>query len=580
VTQKPHPLLERLLRRVGASLDVVPTPEAWRAFGELVSRTYRDADQDRYTIERAMEISSHEMQALYQELRRRTEHEITLLRRSDEHHRLLFDSNPLPMWLVDAETLQFIDVNTAMCQTYGYTRGELLEMHAVDVKLPEDVPEMVAAIHSARLDAIQHLESRRHRRKDGSILDVDLTSHALVMDGRRRVLTIAFDKTRSRRIEEELRQAQKMEAVGRLAGGIAHDFNNILAVILGNAELVLDTVGESHAASAEVVEIRDAATRAAGLTRQLLTFSRKQKRQPRALALNSIVTGVEAMLTRIVGEDIAMSAMIASDLGTIEADPGEVEQVIMNLVVNARDAMPRGGRLLLETTNTRVDETHAAELGVPPGRYVLLSVTDTGCGMSPEVRARVFEPFFTTKDVDKGTGLGLATVFGIVKEGGGGIAVYSELGRGTTFRVYWPRVDACVTREIQKRFVPARGSGTLLVVEDDSQLRSILRRYLTSWGYTLLEAPSGAAALELLREHGGRIDLLLTDLVMPGGIDGRLLSQHVVAAKPEAKVVFMSGYTEHAAIKSASLGPDDYFVQKPFTAQSLSETLHRALKAS
>ncbi|HEY1558227.1 MAG TPA: ATP-binding protein [Kofleriaceae bacterium] len=516
------------------------------------------------------------MQKLYEELQQRTKHEIALLRHSEERHRLLFDSNPLPMWAIDAETLRFVDVNRAMIETYGYSRDEFLAMRAMDVKLPDDVPEMVRGINDAP-NAIQHLGLRKHRRKDGTTLDVDITIHALVMDGRRSVLGIALDMTRARRIEEELRQAQKMEAVGRLAGGIAHDFNNILAVIIANAEFMLEELGEDRDGGSEILEIRDAAMRAAGLTRQLLTFSRKQKRQAKPLALNSIVTGIEAMLNRIVGEDVAMSAMIASDLGTIEADPGEVEQVLMNLVVNARDAMPDGGRLLLETSNTNLDERHALEIGAPAGRYVVLSVTDTGCGMTDEIRARIFEPFFTTKDVDKGTGLGLATVFGIMKESRGGISVYSEPGRGTTFRTYWPRIDAMTRKETATRFVPVRGSGTILVVEDDNQLRSILRRYLTSWGYTLIEAPSGVAALELIREHACPIDLLLTDLVMPGGLDGRSLSKHVIAKQPRARVVFMSGYTEHAAIKSAALGPDDYFVQKPFSAQVLCETLHRAL---
>ena len=573
-----HPLLERLLRKVGAATDTVPTLDAWQALCELVSRTYRDADQDRYTIERAMEMSSQEMQDLYQELRQRADHEITLLRQSEERHRLLFDSNPLPMWLVDVETMRFVDVNPAMVATYGYPRDELLGMRATDVKLPEDVPEMLRSVREAPANAIQHLGLRKHRRKTGTIIDMDLTIHAVAIEGRPCILAIGLDMTRARRVEEELRQAQKMEAVGRLAGGIAHDFNNILAVILANAEYMLDELGEAHEAAPGVVEIRTAATRAAGLTRQLLTFSRKQKRQAKPLALNSIVTGVEAMLTRIVGEDIAMSATIATDLGTIEADPGEVEQVVMNLVVNARDAMPGGGRLLLDTCNVHLDDAEALALGLPRGAYVVLSVSDTGCGMTDSVRGRIFEPFFTTKDVDKGTGLGLATVFGIMKESGGGIGVRSEPGRGSTFRMYWPRRDAATPADdAPTRFVPARGSGTILVVEDDAQLRRILRRNLTSWGYTLLEAPSGVAALEMLRAHGGPIDLLLTDLVMPGGLDGRTLSKSVIAEQPRTRVVFMSGYTEHATVRDAELGPDDYFVQKPFTAQVLCETLHRAM---
>ena len=576
MTQKCHPLLDRLLRRVGASSTEAPTFEAWGKLLALVCRTYQDADQDRYTIERAMDVSSVEMQALYQELERRTQNELLALRRSDERHRLLFDGNPLPMWVVDAETLRFVEVNNAMIDTYGYSRDEFLGMCATDLKLPEDVHEVVSGISAAPLDAVHHVGVRRHRRKDGRLLEMDVTVHTLTLDGQRRVLGIALDMTQTRRIEEDLRQAQKMDAVGQLAGGIAHDFNNILGVILANTEFAIEEVGGDHPAVATLVEIENAANRAAGLTRQLLTFSRKQTRQLKPLALNVIVTGIETMLTRIVGEDIAMSAMIAADLGTIEADRGEVEQVLMNLVVNARDAMPSGGRLLIETMNTTVDDNHAPQIGVAPGRYVVLAVTDTGCGMTPTVRSRIFEPFFTTKDVDKGTGLGLSTVFGIVKQCHGGIGVYSEPGRGTTFRIYWPRTDAVAAKQADARFVPIRGSGTILVVEDDHQLRQIIRRYLTSWGYTPLEASNGSAALELLDSHGGPIDLLLTDLVMPG-IDGWSLSQRVIVEKPRVRVVFMSGYTEHAALKNAGLGPDDFFVQKPFSAQVLCETLHRAL---
>jgi two-component system cell cycle sensor histidine kinase/response regulator CckA len=268
--------------------------------------------------------------------------------------------------------------------------------------------------------------------------------------------------------------------------------------------------------------------------------------------------------------------MVAPDLGTIEADRGEVEQVLMNLVVNARDAMPEGGNVLLQTSNTTVDRIQGTHLGIPPGRYVVLSVSDTGCGMTAAVQDRIFEPFFTTKDVDKGTGLGLATVFGIVKQCGGGIEVLSELGRGTSFQVYWPRVDVVAPLVVHAPFVAPRGTGTVLLVEDDQQLREILGRYLTSWGYTLLQATNGKMALEVVRGYSGQIDVVLTDLVMPG-LDGRSLSRQVLVEQPKAKIVFMSGYTEHAAIKNAELSSDDLVMLKPFSAETLSETLRHAL---
>ena len=523
-----------------------------------------------------MDISSSEMQGLHRELVERSQRELAALRQSDDRHRVLFDANPLPIWVLDPDTLRFLAVNEAMVRTYGYSREEFLGMSVVEIKSPDDVPDMLRSIRDAPSDATGHVGIRKHRHRDGRSLDLDITVHPITFEGRRAILGIAVDVTESRKLEEQFRQSQKMEAIGQLAGGVAHDFNNILTVILANAEFSIDELGEGHPVAADIMEIRNAANRAARLTRQLLMFSRKQKRHLKPLALNAVVTGIEVMLTRIVGEDVAMSAMIAPDLGTIEADPGEVEQVLMNLVVNARDAMPTGGRLLLETMNEIVDEAHGAQLGVAPGRYVVLAVSDTGCGMTQSVRARIFEPFFSTKDVDKGTGLGLSTVFGIVKGCRGGISVYSEPNHGTTFRIYWPRIDAVAANPSAAHFVPLRGSGTVLVVEDDNQLRTILRRYLTGWGYTLLEASDGPAALELLRNHVGTIDLLLTDLVMPG-MDGHSLSQRVLAGSPHTKVIFMSGYTEHSALRNAALGSDDAFVQKPFSAQVLCETVHRSL---
>jgi len=576
VSSALHPLLTRLLRKVGASPALAPSTETWQAMLALVSKMFHDADQDRYTIEHAMDVLSGEMQGLYRELERKTEQELAALRMSDERHRLLFQENPLPIWVIDAETLQYVAINNSMIATYGYSREELLTMTVADLKLPDDVPAMVESIAIAALGGVVHIGVRKHRRKDGTVLDMDITTHPMTFEGRRCILGIAMDTTRARRLAEDLRQSQKMEAIGQLAGGVAHDFNNILAVILANAEFALEDLGPNDVGVEQLEEIRDAANRATGLTRQLLTFSRKQKRQPRPLALNAVVTGIEAMLTRIVGEDIVMSATIAPDLGTIEADRGEIEQILMNLVVNARDAMARGGKLALETTNTIVDALLATHLGVTPGRYIVLSVTDSGCGMSDAIRERIFEPFFTTKPIDRGTGLGLATVFGIVKQANGGIDVESEIGRGTTFRIYWPRSDAAITTTPIPRFVPPRGTGTILIVEDDRQLRQILRQFLTSWGYTLLEAPNGAAALELLRDHPGTIELLLTDLVMPD-LDGRSLSQQMLLQRPETKIVFMSGYTEHVALSNAALGPADVFLQKPFTAQALAEKLCQAL---
>ncbi|MBX3156061.1 MAG: PAS domain S-box protein [Deltaproteobacteria bacterium] len=492
------------------------------------------------------------------------ERERAAIRKSEERHRLLFDGSPLPISVYDAETARFVAVNAKMVELYGYTREELLAMSNAEIQV------------SAADDVV------RHRRKDGVLVDIDLTTHRLEIDGRPCILAIGIDVTTARRVEEQLRQAQRMEAIGQLAGGVAHDFNNILAVIMSNAEHVTDELGPDHPLAAEIHEIEAATARGAGLTRQLLAFSRKQRRNVTEVALNSVVTNLEKMLSRIVGEDIAMTARLEPKLGTVRADAGQLEQVLMNLVVNARDAMPAGGALALETSNVELDEVHAAELGARPGRHVLLAVSDTGCGMTPETRARIFEPFFTTKPVGKGTGLGLSTVFGIVAQSEGAIAVYSEVGRGTTFRVYLPCVDAAAPAAVAEpaaRPAPLRGSETVLVVEDDARLRSAVGRQLRSFGYRMIEAHDAQRALEIAASYGGAIDLVLTDLVMPG-MDGRTLAARIGAARPATKVLYMSGYTEHAAVKNTALSPGDRLLEKPFSALALSHAIRELLDAA
>jgi hypothetical protein len=494
---------------------------------------------------------------------------------ANDLYRLVFDASPLPMWLMDAETLAYLAVNDAMTRLHGYSREELLGMTLCDIKIPEELEQTRANVARLRAGDIRRVPGRRERRKDGSLVELDITNHALSLEGRLVVLCIGVDVTETRHLEEQLRQAQKMEAIGQLAGGIAHDFNNILAVILGNAEFAAEDLDPNHPSVAELREIEAAAERGATLTRQLLAFSRKQPRQQRPVALNSVVTGLEAMMCRLVGERIAMSAHLSPKLGTISADVHQLEQVLVNLIVNARDAMPDGGTLTLATSNVDLDAAAAAALGVEPGPYATLAVTDTGTGIEPAVQARMFEPFFTTKEVGKGTGLGLATVFGIVKQNGAGIAVESTPGHGATFRIYFPRLDRPAPAESAigtVREAPMRGTETIMLVEDDAVLRRAIRRQLAGWGYQIVEASDGAAAVALAAMH--RIDLLLTDVVMPG-IDGRTLA----AQLPQLKVVFMSGYTEHATIKASSLGPDDHFVHKPFTSAVLSRAIRRALES-
>ncbi len=395
------------------------------------------------------------------------------------------------------------------------------------------------------------------------------------------VIGVGYDVTERKTLEEQFRQAQKMEAVGRLAGGVAHDFNNILTAIIGYSDLLLADPSLAAAARNDLTEVRTAADRAARLTRQLLAFSRKQVLQPQLINLNDVVSEFEAMLHRLLGEDVRLATVLAPDLGTVEADPGQLEQVIMNLAVNARDAMPEGGKLTIETRNVDLDEEYLeTHSGVTPGPCVLLAVTDTGHGMDDSVKAHLFEPFFTTKELGHGTGLGLATVHGIVHQSGGHIWVYSEPGHGTTFKIYFPRLQegpVALQREKAQPELPA-GSETVLLVEDDPGVRKLVASTLGKCGYQVLEAEDGAAAAALARSHKGLIHLLLTDVVMPG-MSGRSTAESLVQSRPEARVLYMSGYTDEALTRHGILEPGIHLIQKPFTPGALARRVRQVLDA-
>jgi nitrogen-specific signal transduction histidine kinase len=380
------------------------------------------------------------------------------------------------------------------------------------------------------------------------------------------------DVTDSKLVAEQLRQSQKMEAIGRLAGGIAHDFNNILTIMLGNTELALEDLDAQRDCRELLQEILQTGGRAAGLTRQLLAFSRRQVLEPRILDLNAIVSESQKMLKRLIGEDVLLSTSLEPQLRKIEADPVQLEQILLNMTVNARDAMPKGGKLIIETRNIDLDPTHALTAGgeVRPGPYVMLAVTDTGAGMNEEIKSRIFEPFFTTKERGRGTGLGLATVYGIVQQSGGYIWVYSEPNHGTTFKIYLPEHAAGGETAIRKP--PAhkdlRGSETLLIVEDELQVRAIARRMLEGQGYRVLEASSGEEALALARSFAEPIDLLITDVIMPG-MSGKELAGAFCAARPQASVLFVSGYTDNTILQHGVLEEGVAFLQKPFSQESL-----------
>ncbi len=381
-----------------------------------------------------------------------------------------------------------------------------------------------------------------------------------------------------RKSEAQLRHAQKMEAVGRLAAGVAHDFNNLLTAIIGYTQLMQRRFTPDHPAMQDAEEVLGAAERAASLTRQLLIFSRQQVLAPRVLDLNSIVTNMDRMLRRLIGADIDLRTVPAGDLGRIKADPGQIEQVLVNLVVNARDAMPSGGSLTIETGNVELDDPYARDHpSARPGRHVVLAVSDSGCGMDPETQARIFEPFFTTKEVGKGTGLGLSTVHGIVQQGGGHIELYSEVGVGSVFKVYLPCVDEAVDPAANRSVdLPARGTETLLLVEDDARVRNVVAEILRLNGYTVLEAGAPGEAISRVHEHAARLDLLLVDVMLPA-MNGPELARAISRLHPQARVLFMSGYTDNAIIHQGLLGSEAAFLQKPFTAEGLLRGVRRLL---
>ena len=493
------------------------------------------------------------------------------LRESEERFATFMNNSPMLALMRDAKC-RYVYVNRAYEVLVGKSASEILGRTPYDI-WPSEVAKLLAGADNQVLAAGHALELHEKTVIPGSETKEWLSIKFPFRDRRNRVYVggVSIDITERKSLEEQLRQSQKMEAVGRLAGGIAHDFNNLLTIIMGYSEILLASSKIDADQRSKIQELKNAGERAARLTRQLLAFSRKQVMAPRVLDLNAVIENLRKMIERLIGEDIEFVTIPFGPLGKVKADPGQVEQIIMNLVVNARDAMPDGGRLTVETANVEFDEEYArSHLPSLPGQYVMIAVSDTGTGMDPEIQRHIFEPFYTTKEMGKGTGLGLATVYGIVKQSGGFIWVYSEQDVGSAFKVYFPRIPEQNVLPLAERREPERleGTETVLVAEDEAALRTLIHETLGRHGYTVLEAGDGEEALDLSGRYPNPIHLLIADVVMPQ-VSGRELAQRVTAARPETKVLYISGYTDDAIIHHGVIDPNAAFLQKPFSPAAL-----------
>jgi len=501
------------------------------------------------------------------------------LREANQTLRSLVQTSPLAIIALDLEG-NVKSWNSAAERIFGWTEKEVVGLR-IQIIPDDEWDDFYNSLEiTRRAGTFTDFETTRMRR-DGSLIDVSLSAASLI-DGRGNIngsVVVIADITERKHLEEQFRHAQKMEAVGRLAGGVAQDFNNLLTAIIGYSQLALGRLHQEDPMRKEIEEIESAGQRAAGLTNQLLAFSRRQVLQLQVLDLNAVVSDLGKMLKRLIGEDIELATGLGQDIGFFKGDRGQIEQIIMNLVLNSRDAMPDGGKVTIETFNVDLDESYTAEhIDAHPGPHVVLAISDNGCGMDKATQANVFEPFFTTKAQGKGTGLGLSTVYGIVKQSGGHIGLYSEPGSGTTFKVYLPHLDEAGNRREPRasQTESFQGCETVLLVEDEDSVRRLARKILELNGYVVLEAARSDEAWRIYQGHQGPIHLMLTDIVMPGA-SGRELAQRVAEVQPEMKVIYMSGYTDDAIVKHGVLSANTPFLQKPFAPETLARKVREVL---
>jgi PAS domain S-box-containing protein len=549
----------------------------WIGLGNKLGDAGFSAEDEQLLTTLAAQLAmGYENSRLFEELKQRAEdleREVSERRRSEEKYRMVVEQASDGIIIIDPNG-NFIEVNPKMLEMLGYTRTQFLELNLRDL-----IPKDDQSRDPMRLDLLRSgkvvRKERRFIRRDGSLIDVELGITALE-DG---IQAIVRDVSERNRLETQLRQSQKLEAVGRLAGGVAHDFNNLLTVILGHSDLAITTLDLNDRLRRDLEDIREAGTRAAVLTHQLLAFSRKQVLQPKVLSLNAAITNLTKMLGRLITSNIEIVTRCEAELWSAKVDPGQLDQVILNLSLNARDAMPLGGKLIIETANRRFEgEQISGQVQIPPGQYVMLAVSDTGCGMDAETRSHLFEPFFTTKTEGKGTGLGLSTVYGIVRQSGGHIAVYSEPGHGTTVKVYLPRAgESADTGALGEDTAPLPvGTETILLAEDEDRVRSLTVAVLTQQGYTVIEACDGQEALALAREYRGEIHLLLTDIVMPR-LSGKDLADQLRRDRPGLRVLLSSGYTGDTVMQQGVMDASIPFLQKPFTVRTLTLKVREVL---